>query len=186
MSGADSKKILRNKLLDKRKYFNEDMHRDANEAIFKNIIALISKSFELNEIGLYWPLKGEPDLLKIALAVKNPIGLPKIIKSEMSFVKYDPMGFMERSSLPDLYHPKSSIEILPKLIIIPALGLSVSGYRIGFGYGYYDKYLAKINQIYKTIAVGVCFYEDLFEYIEHEIHDYQVNYVITDKIIIKV
>jgi len=194
-SDLDSKKSMRNKLHTKRKCFNKDMYQEANDVIYNNLIGLISEFPRLDEvefstihiegIGLYWPIQGEPDLLKLAFSSTNIISLPKILKSEMIFVEYNHLNPVEKSALSSVFEPKSTIEIIPKLIIIPGLCFSTNGYRIGFGHGYYDKYLNKIKEIYKPITIGVCFHENLFEHIEQESHDYQIDYIITDKIVLR-
>ena len=184
---SDLKKMIRGKLINKRKDFNDYIFKQENDIIYQKVMELISchsSPLHKEQIGLYWPLKAEPDLLKIAIIAKNAVGLPKIRNSEMSFTRYRPEDPIEKSSVPNLYHPVQEIEIVPELIIVPGLGFSIDGYRIGYGYGYYDKYLNKISTS-KPITIGVCFHDNLFEYLPFEEHDYQLDYIVTDKIIIK-
>jgi 5-formyltetrahydrofolate cyclo-ligase len=115
---------------------------------------------------------------------KSHVGLPRIDASGMIFARYRPGDYIEKSSLLNLYQPVQKIEVVPELIIVPGLGFSIQGYRIGYGYGYYDKYLDKISAS-KPITIGVCFHDNLFEYLPFEEHDHQFDYVVTDKIIIK-
>jgi 5-formyltetrahydrofolate cyclo-ligase len=186
----ESKESIRNKLIAKRKHFNSNLYQKANGALFTNLVTLISELLQLDEtkrpnvytgsIGLYWPMHGEPDLLKLTLPTDTIISLPKIIESEMIFVEYHSTSTMEKSSISTIYQPESTIEIIPKLIIVPGLGFSKTGCRIGFGRGYYDKYLNKISQIYRPITIGVCFHEYLFEHLPQKSHDYQMDYIITD------
>jgi len=186
----ESKESIRSKLIAKRKYFNSHLYQKANSALFANLVTLISELPQLDEtkrphiytgsIALYWPIPGEPDLLKLTLPTETIISLPKIIDSEMIFVEYNNTSTMEKSSISTIYQPESTIEIIPKLIIVPGLGFSKTGYRIGFGRGYYDKYLNKIVRIHQPITIGVCFHEYLFEHFPQAPHDYQLDYVLTD------
>ena len=58
--------------------------------------------------------------------------------------------------------------------LIPGVGFSSSGYRLGRGKGYYDKFLSK----HPLYAVGVCFREQFFLDIPFESHDVPMNKVL--------
>jgi 5-formyltetrahydrofolate cyclo-ligase len=130
-------------------------------------------------------MKGEVDLIKLAIKFSTRVALPKIKGTKMYYVKYDLSSRMEKSEFSKLMQPQNENKIEPNIIIIPALSLSLSGDRLGFGGGYYDKYINKKAQKKKIIKIGVCFHRDLSEYLPREPHDLVLDYVITDKIIIK-
>jgi 5-formyltetrahydrofolate cyclo-ligase len=70
VAASDLKKVIRRELIDKRKKFDEYIFRQENEAIYQKVMELISCHFSLKhreQIGLYWPIKAEPDLLKLLL-----------------------------------------------------------------------------------------------------------------------
>lgn len=64
----------------------------------------------------------------------------------------------------------------PELIICPALAVDVSGIRLGYGKGYYDRFLAG------NAAISVCVVPDgfLFERLPSDRFDIPVNFVVTD------
>lgn len=62
------------------------------------------------------------------------------------------------------------------LIVVPGLGFDKSGYRIGYGMGYYDRYLDGFDG--KT--VGLCFKECMLEHIFCDEHDKKIDRIITD------
>lgn len=66
------------------------------------------------------------------------------------------------------------------LIIVPALCFDKRGYRIGYGKGYYDKYL----QNHPLISVGLCYNSLVFNEIPSSEYDAPVNYIITESQII--
>lgn len=146
-------------------------------------------------LGLYLPLKGEPDLLKLIIASNWCISLPKISGDSMKMVHYQMGSPLEKSNFGNLYQPKGDEEIIPKVMLIPGLAFSINGYRLGFGKGHIDRYIAKINRAKingtktdgdcKIITIGVCFDEWLFEYLPYEDHDIKLNYIITDKTFIR-
>jgi 5-formyltetrahydrofolate cyclo-ligase len=136
-------------------------------------------------LGLYWPLKGEPDLFKLAISSKWCVGLPKISGNSMKIVRYVAGSRLKKSQFEDLHEPSGDEEIIPKVILIPGLAFSVNGYRLGFGRGYYDKYIAKISQNSEIIKIGVCFHNNFFEYLPYDDHDIKLDYIITDQIFIR-
>jgi 5-formyltetrahydrofolate cyclo-ligase len=65
-------------------------------------------------------------------------------------------------------------------MLVPALAFDVKGYRLGYGGGYYDRYLPYFH----GITFGIAFYEDVFPELPHEPHDMRVSYIVTDEIMI--
>ncbi len=186
------KNNLRKKILLDRKRFSEVEHSNSNDIIIKNVSDfLYSKIKEKDNslekrlklvVGLYWPMTGEPDLLKLIVAPKWSVGIPKIKGERMDFVKYEVGSQLEMNMSGKLKQPSNNIKVIPDIAILPGLAFSLSGYRLGFGLGYYDKYFSKIDK--NIIKIGVCFYENLYEYLPHEPHDTKMDYIITDKSII--
>ena len=75
--------------------------------------------------------------------------------------------------------PKSGIEISPAnidVVFVPLLAFDKRGKRIGYGKGFYDRFLAKCNQ--NTIFVGLSFFE-AEENIPHEIIDIPLHFCVT-------
>ena len=71
------------------------------------------------------------------------------------------------------------------VIVLPGIAFDITGTRIGFGKGYYDRF---INSLVDTpVLVGLCFEEQLCkEKLPFDEHDKKVDYIITDRQIIKV
>lgn len=197
----ESKKLLREKFLSLRKESKDLSHGLDNDIIVKNTQEVIDSIISNKNkriisdkkpdildnntiIGLYWPLKGEVDLIKLAIKFSKKIALPKIKGTKMYYVKYGLGSKMERSSFNKLMQPQNENKVEPSIIIIPALSLSLQGDRLGFGAGYYDRYIDKASKK-KIMKIGVCFHRDLSEYLPREPHDLALDYVITDKTIIE-
>ena len=64
------------------------------------------------------------------------------------------------------------------VIIVPMLGFDKDLQRIGYGGGYYDKFLASQPQARK---IGVCFAQGKLEKIPTEPHDISLSMIVTDK-----
>jgi 5-formyltetrahydrofolate cyclo-ligase len=69
-------------------------------------------------------------------------------------------------------------------IIIPGVAFDGMGNRVGFGKGYYDKYLSKIKRNIKKTAVA---YEyQVLRNVPSESHDIKMDYIVTEKRVIKI
>lgn len=202
-----TKNQLRKKILIERQHFDIYKYHVENELIIENVkIVLDSLHNDFNAennkiiklkahdievlnpncgLGNYLPLKGEPDLTKIMIHSNWTIALPKIDGSQIKFVYYK-IGDKLENTEKKIQQPISDVELTPGVIIAPGLAYSLKGYRLGFGGGHYDRYLAKKNNLSKPIIkIGVCFNEFLLEYLPQEKHDIKFDYIITDKIILK-
>ncbi len=72
-------------------------------------------------------------------------------------------------------------EVTPDLLIVPGLGFSYTGDRIGRGGGFYDRYLEK----YRGLKIGVAYCEQLVEEIPTESHDVKVDFVVSSSGILR-
>jgi len=79
--------------------------------------------------------------------------------------------------VPPLMNPRVESTSLD-LIIVPCLACDTSGYRIGYGGGYYDRYLASAEQ---ATSIALCRESLLHEHLPQEDHDVPVDFVITDE-----
>ena len=70
------------------------------------------------------------------------------------------------------------------LVIVPGIAFDKKGHRIGYGYGYYDRFLKTIKK--KAVKIGLAFDFQLIESIPEEEHDVPMNIVVTDKEILRI
>ena len=77
---------------------------------------------------------------------------------------------------PDITKCKIAVPDDNTLIIVPGLSFDRFGYRLGYGKGYYDKFLSK----HKIKTIGLCYKECLVEKIDTDKFDYKIDEVITD------
>ncbi len=79
---------------------------------------------------------------------------------------------------------KNKIEKNFDLILMPGVAFDRKGNRIGYGGGYYDKYLSQIKETSNKIVLAYDF--QIVNNIENEPHDVKTNYIITNNDFIKV
>lgn len=201
----DQKFKIRKALLANREKFDEYKYFDKNNIIYNNVLNLLNQlSSEIGDdrvggsvddleslrektirnktgkdLGLYFPLKTEPDLFKFVITSGWNSCLPKVKNTEMNYVSYDAGGKLVKSEFGDLYEPASDEIIIPKVVLIPGLAFDIKGYRLGYGIGHFDRYFAQ-NINTNIIKIGVCYDNMLFEKLPSDNHDIRMNYIITE------
>jgi 5-formyltetrahydrofolate cyclo-ligase len=69
------------------------------------------------------------------------------------------------------------------VLIVPAVAFDINKYRLGYGGGFYDRFIEKLRS--DTLTVGLAFEFQVFDFIPKESHDAQLDFIITEKRIIK-
>jgi 5-formyltetrahydrofolate cyclo-ligase len=65
------------------------------------------------------------------------------------------------------------------ILLVPGILFDARGYRIGYGYGYYDRYIAKKKK--STVSVGLAYECQMCEEIPRSIYDQKINILVTEK-----
>lgn len=107
-------------------------------------------------------------------------------KSEMNFYYINSLSELSPGSF-GVYEPDPQKCVMvgkteDSVCIVPAFMFDKNGYRLGYGKGYYDRYLSR----YKGSAIGICYEENLQAELFHGKYDRQVDLIVTDKQIITV
>lgn len=155
---------------DKLSILNKDFRKDSSKKI--NVFIYLS-SFEKGEVDTW-------ELINKFLQKSDiySVYVPKINDNFISPVKYsnhftkNKFGILECVGEPDS-------TIIPDIIITPLLAFNINGHRIGYGGGYYDRYLNSIKQTNKSIlTIGLSFENDTKEKWKVEEHDVSLDYVV--------
>jgi len=64
-----------------------------------------------------------------------------------------------------------------EVVFIPLIICDFKGNRIGYGKGFYDKFLAKCSK--SILKIGLNFFEPILEEIINEKHDITLDYLVT-------
>ena len=173
------KSIIRNNTLRlrKKKY---NIKKNVNFKLIKRYIFKYKKKII---VGGYFPVSYEIDCLKILKKLDQnniQISLPKIKNNnQMEFFKYsfkDPM-FLNKYGIPE---PINKKKVIPDLIFVPLVAFDKNLYRIGYGGGYYDRYIKKIHKKKKIIKIGFAFSFQKVNKIPADNFDQKLDAVITE------
>ena len=174
-----NKNELRKKYLELRKNIIDRKQKE--EEIFNKLI----NSFEYNSsrvIALYYSLKSETDTIKLieySLKNKKIVLLPRVNGEDMDFYEINSLDHLVKSRF-GVMEPLETVSFDKKeidLIVVPGVCFDKMLNRIGFGKGYYDKYLSD----YHKESIGICFEEQITSEIKSEKTDIKLKKIITDK-----
>lgn len=117
-----------------------------------------------------------------ALVCKKKVALPRCINGsgDMEFYYINSLDDLENGFFgvrePDIKKCSVVTDFTDALCIVPALAYDKKGYRLGYGKGFYDKFLQKIN----CISIGLCYNELIVDELPINQFDIPVNYIITE------
>ncbi len=177
------KKTLRQKyfFIRKKKYF------EINKRFSLPLINFIKSKFKRKriKIALYYPSNFEINVIKILennYFNDKKILLPVIKKdNRMEFFSWkkneslfvNKFGFLE----PIISNPQ-----IPDIILVPVLAFDGNKYRLGYGKGFYDRYLNRYIKKFKNIiTVGIAFSFQKYNKLPVDKNDVRLNFVLTEK-----
>ena len=175
-----NKEQLRKIMIQKRKNI---LNKKEISTIIVNKLMNLDIYKEARAIALYNSLSDEVDtsyLINESLKEKIVL-LPKIINNKIVFIIINKDTLYEKSEF-GIIEPIGDIyQGIIDLIIIPGLAFDSNLNRLGFGMGYYDKYLETSN----SYKIGLCFDEQIIDNVVVEPHDIKMDMIITKKRVYK-
>jgi 5-formyltetrahydrofolate cyclo-ligase len=183
---SDQKSQLRRECKSIRKELGNEVRQQASRAICAHLAAwdIFQKS---ETILTYMPMRTEVDLLSLLASFPEKRWLlPRIIPEEdyrMVFHPYDPQQLIE--------HPFGMAEPAPhlpqvapaeiQLALVPGLAFDRCGWRLGYGGGYFDRFLKDFG----GVSVGVVFQALRLDFLPHNEHDIPMQWLVTDGGLVK-
>tara|TARA_B100001063_G_scaffold132543_1_gene123844 strand:- start:377 stop:919 length:543 start_codon:yes stop_codon:yes gene_type:complete len=152
---------------------------------FKYLLKILKKVKISNKIvGGYYPYNYEVDTIPVfeEFQRKNyQISLPKIKKNfQMDFFPWstkDPLS-INKYGIPE---PTTDKVIHPCILLVPLVAFDKNLNRIGYGGGYYDRYIKKIRKNKKIVTIGLAFSFQEVKKIPIKKHDIKLDFIITNK-----
>ncbi|WP_420545836.1 5-formyltetrahydrofolate cyclo-ligase [Nitrosopumilus sp.] len=179
MEDNPEKKSLRNLLLQKRENTSSDFLNIASEKIQKKL-KKIKEFRDAQKIGAYYSIGNEVqtnEIIQEMLSSGKEVFLPKTIGQEMEFRKIKDFASLEKGNF-DIMEPKDNCEKDNELdmLLVPTVGISVDGVRLGYGHGFYDKFLAQ----HKTVTVSLVMEKQIVKKIPRSEHDVPIDWIVSE------
>ena len=170
------KKILKIRKQKKIKKFNFNFDLILNILKRKKVLGKI--------IGGYYPYNYEINILQILEKFEKKnfiITLPKIKKnSQMNFFQWstnDPLA-INKFGIPE---PISKIVKYPDILLVPLVAFDKNFNRVGYGGGFYDRYIKKVKKRKKVLTIGFAYSFQKVKNIPIGNYDIKLDAIITNK-----
>ena len=186
------KQKLKLEILEKRKKISETELKEKNKKIIKNLSSLkefqeaknilfyVSFNQEVNTHEIIRELLEEKEKnIIVPYTIKNK---PTIFLSELKdFVELIPktLGILEPKGKYIREFDREKLD----LVIVPGTVFDKNGNRIGYGFGYYDRFLKTIKK--NVLKIGLAFDFQLVNHIPREEHDVPLDIIITENEVVK-
>ena len=180
-----NKSKLRSKILKlRKKNFNENLKINCEK-----FFSFFQKhKFNLKNLGGYYPSNFEIDdleILKLFEKKKCKISLPIIEKNnQMNFFKWSSKEPLELNKF-GIPEPISKKIIYPDILLIPLVAFDDNLNRLGYGGGFYDRYINKIEEVKKIIKIGLAFSYQKIKKVPINQYDKKLDFIITEKEILR-
>jgi 5-formyltetrahydrofolate cyclo-ligase len=176
------KNVIRKKALvnRKKKYF------EISSYFFDPLIKFLKKQKKnrTNTLSLYYPSNYEVNVLGLFQLIKKIKILLPVTKpnNQMNFVEWqylDPLKVNKFGMLEPCLEKKSQI---PNIMLVPLLAFDSNNNRLGYGKGFYDKFLNKfLKKKNKIITIGVAFSFQKYNKLPVSDLDIKLDYILTEK-----
>lgn len=168
------KQLLRQQHLNLRNAFFA--HEQKSHLICEKLLSIIPKNAK--SILAYFPIQNEVNILPFLypIAERLDLFLPFFDKIEIGKVTKPELAELHKKAKPIPTRISTLTNI--DLAIVPGICFDLRGFRIGYGSGWYDKFLE--NRIHVKLTVGVTFDINIVEEVPSALHDIAVDQIVSE------
>ena len=119
-------------------------------------------------------------IIERAWADGKRVAVPKVIGDSMVFIWIDSFDGLAPQGVFSIMEPIGDVPVADDetaLVLMPGLAFDPQGHRVGYGGGYYDRFLEREPN---HPLVALCYDFQLYDRLETDPHDVPVDVVITD------
>ena len=173
-----NKEDVRKKYLDlRRNIFLKDKIKYDKE-IYEKIVKL-KEYLDCKLVLIYVSLKDEVDTIKLieySLSVGKMVAVPRCIGKEMKFYLINSLSDLKEGYFKILEPINNNvvIDFCDSICIVPGISFDKDGYRVGYGGGYYDRFLSS----YKGKKIGITYKKCICDKIDKAKYDIRVDKII--------
>lgn len=175
-----NKSTLRDDMKKQRKLLSHDFIRTASQKITDTVLKYINNT---NTVMIYLSAFNEPDTFGLLnelhrLGIKTAVPVSDITTFTITPSLITSVDDLKKGAY-GIYEP---INIVPvsvsdiNIVLIPGVAFSKSGDRLGFGKGYYDRFLTEFN----GTKIGICYNFQVRPEIPVAEHDVKMDLIITE------
>jgi len=190
MSIDEEKVRLRDEACQRR----ETAHAAAGPDTAERLCANLAAVFELvadalpdsSMVSGYWPLTGELDVRPLLTWVVEQGGascLPVVVGRDrpLVFRQWQDGEPLDSGTFGTHHPPTTAAEVRPDVVLSPLLAFDATGYRIGWGGGYYDRSLEMLRGQGPVLAVGVAYEAQQVDAVPYNRYDQRLDWVVTEE-----
>jgi 5-formyltetrahydrofolate cyclo-ligase len=179
------KSKIRKKILEIRKKKNNKNIKFSFLKIFKEIKKYISKK---KIVGGYYPVNFEIDILEFLekLEMKGlQLCLPIVKKdNKMDFYSWSTKNLLKLNKY-GIPEPEQIKKVFPDIILVPLVAFDSRLYRIGYGGGYYDRYIEKLSNKKNLLKIGIAHSCQKINRVPTNKYDKKLDIIITEKYVLR-
>jgi 5,10-methenyltetrahydrofolate synthetase len=180
MPASRDRAELRRELLERRGALAQ---REARDSALAAALRRALQRLRPASVGAYCATRGEfdalPLLAELAAAGSPRLALPVVDPPTrgMRFAAWRP-GEALRSGPYGIAEPQcADTTLVPELLLVPCVGFVDIGLRLGYGGGYYDRYLAGRGDVF---TIGLAFDDCRLDELHAEPHDHLLDLILTE------
>jgi 5-formyltetrahydrofolate cyclo-ligase len=180
-SPTERKRALRSVLIAQRARLSPEERAARSQIVARRLLELPFLS-SVRTIALYAPLGTEVDALEIARAASHLRAVyPRTVPGarRLTFARCSPRELV-RGGLGTREPPLDAPEVDPsdiQCVVLPGIGFSLDGHRLGRGGGYYD---ATLRDMPAALRVAIGFDVQLLPEVPCEAHDARLDALVTE------
>lgn len=183
------KRGLRSSMLAKRSGLTPERWQESSRSAQQQLLAL--EPFRRAErVALYAPLMNEVDTALLFAAARQAgkrVFYPLVCGEHLTFHEVMAEEQLQRGSF-GILEPcpvkPADVSTPLDLMVVPGVAFDLRGHRVGFGKGYYDRYLAGLRQL--PVLVGLCHDFQLCAEVPAEGHDIRMHYLVSASRVVQV
>ncbi len=178
------KSQIRKTILRKRLNFNVK----GKKINFYKLLKLLNRETKNKKIGIYYPIGSEVSTLELIENLRKKkfiVSLPVLEKKfKMSFYKWNKKSPLKINKL-GIPEPVKIKRITPLILIMPIVAFDADLNRLGYGGGYYDRYINKFEKTKKILKIGLALSCQKINKVPTNKFDKKMNYILTENKIYK-
>lgn len=175
----ERKAALRKALLERRDAASDDMIAMASESV-RRALPGVAEFSAASRVGAYYPIGSEirtQGIMQDLLSAGVRLCLPRIDGDSLRYRQVAGLADLERGRLGTMEPKESCAPAEPDAVLVPAVCASPGLHRLGYGRGFYDRYLAGSG----AARICICMESQVVRAVPHEGHDARMDALVTDE-----